>query len=85
VVVSGVLLVVRVEASVEVVGWVCTDSFSSLGRTNPGGKIFDTSSVEMGKTDIPFSFVVENTSELVSSSSSSMKNCGLSVWKSGDS
>ena len=36
--------------------------------------------VEMGKTDIPFSFVVENTSELVSSSSSSsLKNCGLSV------
>ena len=42
--VIGVLLVVRVEACVEVVGSVCNDSFSSFGSTNPGGNIFDTSS-----------------------------------------
>ena len=42
-VVNGVLFVVKVEASVEVVT-VCTDSFPSLCRTNPGGKMFDTSS-----------------------------------------
>lgn len=77
--VIGVLSVFRVEASVEVSDSVCKDSFSSLGSTNPGGNIFDTSSVEIGKTDIPFSSVVGNGSKL---SSSSMRICGLSVSKS---
>lgn len=75
---------VRVEASVVVVGLECRDSLSPLGSTNPGGNMFDTSSVEMGKTEIPFSLVVANASKLVSSSSS-IKICGLSVSKSLDS
>lgn len=110
---------VRVEASVVVVGLEFRDSLSPVGSTNPGGNMFDTSScmmgtagdtlnpsrnmeggsvvlgnrskssstpaaVEMGKTEIPFSLVVANASELVSSSSS-IKICGLSVSKSLDS
>jgi len=40
--------VVRVEAPVEVADGLDNDSFSSLGSTNPGGNIFDTSSCMMG-------------------------------------
>jgi len=64
------------------------DTLNPSRNMGCGGSVLGTGSssssapaaVEMGKTDIPFSFVVENTSELVSSSSSSsLKNCGLSV------
>ena len=42
--VIGALLVVRVEATVEVVISDCKETLSSFGSTNPGGNMFDTSS-----------------------------------------
>jgi len=60
--VRGILLVVSVEAPVEVADGLNNDSFSSLDSTNPGVNIFDTSSAELGKTDIPLSLIVEKIS-----------------------
>jgi len=54
--------VVSVEAPVEVADGLNNDSFSSLDSTNPGVNIFDTSSAELGKTDIPLSLIVEKIS-----------------------
>jgi len=80
--VIGALVVVEVEATVEVAISDFKETLSSFGRTNPGGSMFDTSSVEIGKTDIPFSLVVGNGSKLESSST---KIWGLSVSYSRDS
>ena len=57
--VNGNLLV---EAPVDVADGLNNDSLSSLDSTNPGRNLFDTSSAEIDKTDIPLSLIVEKSS-----------------------